>query len=373
MKLLGNKFLLLSALIGASLAVYLLSVYYNRSFPIEVVTAPEQINLFINNSPSTYPGLSLKRGTYQVKAEKPGFRAQEFEFSVPNELTLAITLTPEPELSYNTRPFLTHSLTPTSLGLLGVDKTTGNLINYSGAQPVIIYSGSVKSWSYNYPWIALIDNAKSKIFVLVNLLSKESLDISSPVNSDVVWASVSSDGTTAYILTSLDAIKRETVAYIYQINSKTYSKLGSGGYTQVEPLVNNTLLLTSEADGEYLTKCQLIESSQYIKIKEWSANRCPINETRSAILIEAPEIIIFDILSRSEFNTKSQGGVAWSGNRPLVVKRTNSGVVVDIYDGTSLSKSQTLPLNNYLRVIGANASHVTLQNIDGQIISYALE
>lgn len=364
--------MLISIALGALAGLVALALYYNKGYTIEIVASPEDAEIRVDNKPAPSP-LVLKRGSHTLVAEKAGFKSEERIFTVPEDLVLSIILEPEPEYTHNTKPFMTHSLAETKRGLVGVDKETGSLVLYGDGGEQIIYQGSVRSWSYNHPWIAILDSNRRTKYVIMNIDSGDTLEVASPTDENVEWASVDASGEVSYVLTSIDPAKRTTDLYVRGRKSQKSTFLTRSNATQVESLQGGVVLLIAGADGEFASRCSIFNPNDRSATTSWQANKCLINDARNLVLIESPEVKIYETLTNKEFDTKTVGGIAWSGDHPLVVRRTAVGVIVDIYNGTSLTKSSTLPIDNYRKVIGATESHITLQTVDGQIKSYALE
>lgn len=344
----------------------------NRKHAVIISVEPEDSRLYLDQKPISAGQLLLKQGEYAIKVERDRYNPFEQKINIPKDKNLNISLIPSQKITYTTKPFNTYQNVETKVGLLAVDRETNDLINYSTNPPRTIYSGKVKIWNYNHPWIAIIDEESASTANIINIDLSQKFKLISPSGRNIEHISVDSLGENIIFLTNANVVTRMSDLYHYSRSKNSYIKHISTNATKVQLMDNDLALLIAEADFNYATVCSILNLTDQQVVAEWKANKCLISEDRSRALIEAEEVHIFTTLTKADFNTSIDGRIVWSENNPMVVQNTQRGVMLYNFSNQSSPQSSLLPIQTFQKVIGATNQHITLLLPTGEITSYLI-
>ncbi|MFZ2199741.1 MAG: hypothetical protein WAV40_03055 [Microgenomates group bacterium] len=364
---------------GIGLAAILLffasaSIYLNWQYGLKISIDPPDSHVYIDSDEFFTKTPMLKRGDYELSFKKNGYVDKKISINIPKQKKINITLDEKPELNFDTQGFLSVNMKETKIGLVGIDKITGNLMEYSdGASPRIIYQGKVRRWSNNYPWIVVLDEKTKTMATVLNVVDNTKKNIISPSGKNIEAATIGGDGHFVYLLTNSSPLTRKSDLIKIDLVTKINAVILQTDATTLDVLQNNQLLLVAEADGELASVCRIINLSDSQQTMSWKANYCVVNDNKDSILVAGQTAIIYNAITEEPYDTEAVGDVAWSSNLPIIVRRTKDGVIVNIYENGVIKKNITLPIINYQKLIGATDTHLTLRLLDGQISSYLLK
>jgi hypothetical protein len=361
-------------------------VITNQKFLLEIDASPPGSIIKVNETiiKTTKFSEKLKKGKYKISISKLGYVSKEQEIDLKKDLKLKITLDPiqktaaEVETYKNIDPFSVGEIVPTANDfLVAIDKKTSYLIKIEKDSKRVLYSRPVIYYSYNFPYVALIErNTTGKIVVLnietnkINMFENNSL-------SQIISVALSNDSQKIAFLANYNPKTRESKLFVSEIAQFSPLEKFKTKADKIEYINDETLLLFETKDALDSSEVSLFDLLKLKTTLSTKGNWYSFSPSKNRLLIQSSSLLtLIDTISmqKSVYPFADMYKFGWL-NDSLVFSVINleKGVEVTIYKPDTLTKvnSRVYGIEKDLvirSIIGAFAKNLVLLDSLGNII-----
>lgn len=340
-----------------SIVILIFGAYFlmGKRFLLSISTYPQGSQININNKYRSSDTFSKKltKDTYEVVVSKDGYVSQTFKFELTEDKNLVVSLNPAGVLDKvdvsRFRGVGAYSVAEITKGeqdfLVAIDKRNNYLIKISNNSNSTIYGKPVYSYSFVYPYVALIEMQDMGKIVIVDLSKNNSVStFDAGIYSQVVSVSISKDAKNIYFLGNYDLKTGYSKLYKSSLNDFSASEIYTTQANVVNSLSDSYVLLLEQADGLDLSKTFLLSLSEF-KVKYSSTcNYYKVSPSKKLVAVISSQRISLldtDSLKTSIKSFSNLVSVDWKNDITLlVVDKSGSDYKIYYLDINTLSLSE---------------------------------
>ena len=339
-------------------ALFFFIIISEEKYTLEITTSP-------SNSIITFEGVDTKLPTYKkkllereytIKVENERFIPQEKKINLVKDTSIHVVLLPllTPE---SVKTNIDNSISPDLAvelklfdknTLIGINPKNGYLITISNGQTNTLHARDVYSYSYDKPFVYVIDRGNKTRLTEINIETKEKRTINLEKLAPIVSATLSPNRENLLILGNFELISRNTTLYKTPKNSLSLEEITTSIINEIKYLTNDLVLTVMLADANNLSVFSIHNVNTWKQKYSTKGNLHLLSPNKEKIIIQRSSsisIINISTLRESRVSVSESTKVAWSGDDTIVfIENTNPGIKMHYLNIENSVKSSVIEI-----------------------------
>lgn len=356
---------------------------------------PQETNLTINSSPvgssifidEKYIGNdqftgSLPKGNHTIKVTKDGYQTEVKQINLSSKLVLNISLSILPaKILEDIKPNSISTVTFASPNsIISINRITGHLVRISPGKTETIYSSPVKKFTYNHPFITILERTKPEQITIINLENNQTqtqkLNQYQPIISAAAESALS-----LYFLGKHNPADRNATLFLSSLDETKPQNIITTNATDIYPIISPYIVLFAYADAQDASTVSILNTSTGQNLMSVNANTYKISPNKDKVAtLASKNLYILDPKNNSPKSVSVTGSskIFWKNNLSL-------GIIKNLFPGASISYLNPLTLKQTMtkaidslenivirKVLGSVDNFLFIENAQGNILQVPL-
>ena len=381
---LNNKKVLLFATIVIVLGYLVWFKLFPQETSLTINSSPTGSSIFIDEKYLTNDQFTgnLPKGNHTIKVTKDGYQTEVKQINLSSKLILNISLSILPaKVLEDIKPNSISTVTFTSRNsIISINRITGHLVRISPGKTETIYSDPVKKFTYNHPFITILERTKPEQITIINLENNQTQTQKLNQYQPIISAAAE-NAFSLYFLGKHDPAARNSTLFLSNLDETKPQNIITTNATDIYPLISPYIVLFAYADAQDASTVSILNTSTGQNLMSVNANTYKISPNKDKVAaLASKNLYILDPKNNSPKNVSVTGStkIFWKNNLSLgIIKNLFSGANISYLNHLTLK--QTMPeaidsLENIVirKVLGAVDNFLFIENSQGNILQIPL-
>ncbi len=334
--------IILTVLISITSLIFIFIV--SKKPTLSLTIEPQGSTVLIDGAEIKNKALKIKvdQGIHEIQVVKEGYRPYQQEITIKEDYSQKIVLIPidqeivkeEPKI-LKISPYFAEDFRPISdKALIAINKNNSYLVKITDSGVTTLYSKPVYTYSYVYPFVALIEKGGQDKIVIINIENNQTKIYDARTISPIISIALETGAKKMFLLGKQDLSTRTSVLYTSPIEAFNPNEIGSFVADSLHSLPENKIVFSLSADAMDLSKFSVYDLSNSKYLYQTKGNGVLISPSfYNLVFYSSDNIILFNLDT-----TETKNHPFSFANQKVFWKDDNTlGILSNKYPGVSIS------------------------------------